>query len=196
MKKYKRLTILVDMDEIVADLYSEWLSRYNEKWDDNLTKDDILTWETHKYVKPECGKKIYSFFRPDMFDDLEVIPGSKQVLGELNRLGHKIVFVTASPRGCADAKCQWAVKNFKFIDYPDIITAKKKYLVQGDVFIDDAPHNIREYRYHHPKALICTMAYAYNEEVAGLANVREDWKDPKAAWATFGAASRNGGHKH
>ena len=62
----EKLTILVDMDSIAADLQEKWYGAYNKRYNDTITVDDILSWDTHKYVKPECGKKIYKYFTPSI----------------------------------------------------------------------------------------------------------------------------------
>ena len=54
-----QLLIGVDVDEVVADLISEWLRRYNVKWNDTLKPEDIHGWAISDFVKPECGKAIY-----------------------------------------------------------------------------------------------------------------------------------------
>lgn len=172
------------MDSITADLQKSWYAAYNKDYNDNITNDDILTWDTHLYVKPECGKKIYSYFRPKMFAELEPIAGAIPALRKLVEAGHEVVFVTASPHGCADAKFAWAKKHCPFID--EVIMSHKKYLVHGDVLIDDSPKNIKAYRTVHPNANIFTIAYPYNKDVAKYTDLRlGSWREPEVAWEAF-----------
>ncbi len=180
----KKLTILVDLDSITADLQEKWYEAYNAEYDDNITNDDILTWDTHKYVKPECGKRIYKYFTPSLFKSLNPIKGAIKGLKALVDAGHEVVFVTASPKGCSEAKFSWVKEHCPFIK--EVIMAHKKYLILGDVLIDDSPSNIISYREHHPHANIFTIAYPYNESVEGLTDLRlGSWRDTEAAWEGF-----------
>lgn len=173
------------MDSIVADLQTPWFDKYNQDYDDNLQPSDILTWDVHKYVKPECGEKIYHYFRPDLFRNLAPIENSVASLRRLCEGGHHVYFLTSPPRGCADAKYAWAEEYFPFIK--GTIMAKDKFLVQGDVFIDDAPHNVREWYRHNRESHILTIAYPYNKIAGALTNLRLPCE---VAWPGFGVYIR------
>lgn len=185
--KYKKLNILVDLDSISNNLLVKWLSEYNRDYDDNLTPDDIMSWDTHLYVKPECGKKIYGYFTPELFLDLDPLEGAVEAIKTLFEDGHNITFVTATPWGCADAKYTWCRKHFPFLTSHDVIMAHKKYLVNGDVLIDDSPKNIREFRGVNGSSVkIYTIAYPYNKDVTNLCDLRlGSWRNPKEAWEGF-----------
>ena len=58
-----KLTVAVDVDDVCADLLTEWLYRYNLEYEDNLTVADVDRWDLSEQVKPECGKKIYNYLR-------------------------------------------------------------------------------------------------------------------------------------
>ena len=180
----EKLTILVDMDSIVADLQGSWYAAYNEEYNDNLSMDDIHSWDTHKYVKPECGKDIYKYFTPEMFSSLKPIRGAQKALKRLVHAGHTVLFLTHSPYGCRDAKEAWAKEHFPFVT--ELGCMKSKFLVNSDVFIDDSPANIKLYRQHHPNANIFSIAYPYNKEVEGLLDLRlGSWRNPEEAWNGF-----------
>lgn len=52
------MTILCDVDSVVANIMPEWLRMYNEECGDALRPPDIVEWDMHKLVKPECGRKL------------------------------------------------------------------------------------------------------------------------------------------
>ena len=181
-----KLTILVDMDSIMVNLQKEWYRRYNADYDDNLTPDDILTWDTHLYVKPECRRKIYSYFTPEMFRSLEPIDGAIGKIKKWKKQGHHVYIVSAPPWGCADAKYEWMREYAPFITSRDIILAHPKFLVKGDVLIDDSPNNISKYRQAWPESKIFTIAYAYNKDVEDLTDIRAgSWDSTEEAWEEF-----------
>lgn len=49
----------VDVDDVCLDLNSVWLEDYNQVYNDNLKTEDITDWIITKFVKPECGNKIF-----------------------------------------------------------------------------------------------------------------------------------------
>lgn len=180
------MRVLCDLDSIIVDLQTSWLALYNKDYNDNLTTANILEWETHKYVKPECGQKIYDYLsKPGFFYNLEPLHGATEALERLHESGlFNIRIITAAPLGTFEEKREWVHKWLPFLDpKKDIIACYDKYLVNGDILIDDSPHNIVDYKKTHFYAKICTIAYPYNKCVEHLTNVyAEDYSTPVDAW--------------
>lgn len=140
------MTILCDVDGVVADLLSEWVRRYNAKYDDDLSPEDVTQWEMHKNVKPECGTSVYNFLRmPNLYSSVEPIPGALEGVQELRRRGHRVVYVTASVVGSLDQKARWLKAHGFLENMEDLVMAKDKNLVRGQVLIDDGAHNIETF---------------------------------------------------
>jgi len=140
------MIILCDVDGVVADLLSEWVRRYNAKYDDDLSPEDITEWDMHRNVKPECGTDIHNFLRmPNLYSMVEPIPGALEGIQELRRRGHRVVFVTAAVVGSMDQKARWLKRHGFLTDLNDLIVAQDKSLVQGQVLIDDGAHNIETF---------------------------------------------------
>lgn len=138
------MRILVDVDQVVIDLLPVWLAKYNKDYDDNLTPDKITAWGIEKFVKPECGTKIYDYLNDDdLYDDAEPIPGALEAVIDL-REEHTIYFVTAKYH---PGKVEWLRKH-GFIneghDYQYIV-CEDKYLISGDVIIDDNIDTVQTY---------------------------------------------------
>ncbi len=162
--------LLFDLDGICTNLAKKWLAVYNRDWNDDLTLSRIVAWEWHKFVKPECGKRIYHYLnRPDFFADLEPIPGCIEVLGRLARRT-ELVVVTASPREAAAAKMAWVRHHLPFVPKPNIVITYRKDLVRGDFMFDDAPRNLR-----HFTGIRIMMDYPYNRDFHDCYRVR-DWQ--------------------
>ena len=162
----KRLAI--DMDQVICDLLTVWIDRYNNDYGDNLKKEDITEWNWHHLTKPECGKKVYEYLDDqNMFENLPVIEGSQEVVKELSEK-YEILIVTA-PWNVYNVipKYKWLKKHFAFIDERNYVFTRNKSLVKADWLIDDkaknfegfvgqgllydAPHNKNENRYPRMK---------------------------------------------
>ena len=69
----KRMTLGIDLDSTLNTLDKEWVSIYNQDYNDNLTREDMIRWEVDTYVKPECNKKIYNYLlKANFFKSLGV----------------------------------------------------------------------------------------------------------------------------
>lgn len=138
-------TILVDVDEVVADLLGTWLHRYNVKYDDRLAREDITEWDLTEFVKPECGDKIYEFLGDYfIYDDVPPIPGALRGVEKLRSLG-RVVFVSSANAATMAAKVHWLERWGLLEDDPrhsNLVYAHDKSLVRGDILIDDGPHNV------------------------------------------------------
>ena len=194
------MRILVDMDEIVVNLLDEWIRIYNREWDDNLMVDDIDAWDTHKFVKPACGKQIYQILkRPGLFDYLPPHAGAIDAITTLVAAGHDVRFATAPPSAdSCRGKIEWVKRHFAHPDFgmsQVLMLHDKNWLAPSvDVLVDDKPKTIVEWReyadradnagYHSPR--IMTIAHPYNKPVLDKAHVvGYDANDTQRAWETI-----------
>lgn len=143
--------IACDVDDVVAPLFKEVIGRYNRDWQDNLTGADILSWDFHKYIKPDCGRKVYEYFKnPDLYENMIPVEGSVAGVQRLRDLGHTVVFVTSCYYGMVDQKAKW-LEQQGFCLPPkwggmlpdDLIVATNKHFLTADLLIDDAAHTIK-----------------------------------------------------
>lgn len=155
--------LLIDMDGVLNDAITMLLARYNADYNDNLRIEDITAWELDKFVKPECGKMIYSYFREKgFFSKLPVQEHAQEVLARLLRAGHEIYVVTSSPPEAYEDKYYWFRRHFPFIPEQNIIFCTPKQITTGDVLFDDGPHNIKEWLKHNPGKIAIVMDAPWN----------------------------------
>jgi len=141
----------IDVDAVVAALDVAWLERYNLDYDDDLTPADLHTYDTSKYVKPECGVKIYEYLKdPTLYDDVVPISGALDGINVLRHDGHRVIFVTTTPIETAGRKFHWLVEHGflsagrkGLVDYYEAID---KSLIDADILLDDAPHNVENFQ--------------------------------------------------
>lgn len=131
-------------------MHPEWVRMYNADYNDNLKSSDVVTWGTHEYVKPECGKKIYDYlWRPELYDHVEPIIGGLGAVLWLRKHGHRCIFATS---GLQPAKIKW-LYNHKFLTSeiwqsdPDVLICNDKSILRkvGDILIDDRDKNVEEF---------------------------------------------------
>jgi 5'-nucleotidase len=132
----------IDMDQVLADLMTEWLNRYNADYNDNLKPEDITSWEFHMTVKPECGKRIYTYLdNPHMFSYLPVMDGAQDVVYELSKYFDIFVVTAVWNIGNVAPKYNWLRRYFPFLDEKNFVFTRNKSIVNADFLIDDKPSN-------------------------------------------------------
>ena len=182
----KKMQILVDLDGIVVDLLDNWLRLYNEEWNDSLTHSDITDWYLHKSVVPACGADVYKYLDlPGTFLHSKPIPGAIESLGRLKELGHDITIVSspATASHTYSQKIEWCTKHLPFLKSADVILAKKKHLIYGDLLIDDFAENLTAYKKSWPNGMTATIAYPYNKSAEGSVDIyAHSYLDFGSAW--------------
>jgi 5'-nucleotidase len=139
--------IACDVDGVIADLFASWLSKYNHDYDDHLTPDKIIDWDISKFVKPECGKKIFDYLHDgDLYDEVPVIEGSRESICELLGMGHRVVYVTTCVKKMTDPKWNW-LERHGFLprgrhNQDDLVVAADKTLVDANLLIDDRAQTV------------------------------------------------------
>lgn len=156
-----RKRLAVDQDQVLADLLTEWVSRYNYDYNDNLKPNEITEWNWSHIVKPECGDKIYSYLDdPDLFLNLPVIKDSQSVLEQISNKYE--IFVVTAPWNYENIKPKWLwlKKHFDFIPEKNYVFTRTKSIVNADWLIDDKPANFSGFQ---GEALLFDAPHNQNE---------------------------------
>lgn len=140
-------TILVDVDDTVADLLPAWIELYNQEYGDKLSVHSITDWDLTLFVKPECGKLIYDYLgRTDLYASVLPIQGAKTALAMLAEDGHRVLYVTAAHH---PGKLTWLIDNgFIPADWRQAwryIVCRDKSLIRGDIIIDDRLDTVQNF---------------------------------------------------
>ena len=169
------MKIGIDLDEVVAKLMDKWLVHYNKDYKDNIHINNITDWNISRFVKLECGDMIYKYLSlPNFFSDLEVIEDSQRIIGMLAYL-HKVFFVSDASFGHAyKDKIEWVEEHFPFVE--DVVFTKSKGLINADMLIDDAIHNLTDFKLANPKSEIIVMDRPWNKGYNGIRRVY-NWLD-------------------
>lgn len=180
------MRILVDMDGIVVDMNDRWYGRYNADYYDDLTVERVVDWDTSKFVKPECGKKIYRYLtEPGFYDDLPAIPGAIEAVRKLAEK-HDVRICTHPPGPEAAAgKLRWVEKYLGW-SHNMVIQTNDKHWLNAEWLIDDKPATL-EACYRYTNIRTATILYPYNVQACSkFADVPAlDYRRPEAAWQTI-----------
>ena len=140
----KKLTILIDMDDTIENLCETWVEYLNEVQNTNVSIEDIKEWDMTKAFPTLTKSEIFEPLNTvELWHRVKPLPHAVEVIKKLVSDGHKVVIVTASHPETIQLKLDNVLfKYFPFLTYKDVIVASQKQLIQGDILIDDAPHNL------------------------------------------------------
>lgn len=135
-----------DLDSVLNTLDKDWLDAYNADYNDNMTSEDLQTWNTNEWVKPECGLKIFDYLlQPGFFRNLGVTPGAQEVIKWLSQYAELYVVTAYHWNTCRD-KAEFIIEHFPEINPRNIIFLNNKGLINLDYLVDDGPHNIEVFK--------------------------------------------------
>jgi len=118
--------LFVDIDGVMADNISWWLTLYNHKYQTNHQKKDVTCWDTRICINAELSPYF------DNYDLVEPIAGSFVSVNILVTR-YRIVYATVG------SGSNWLKR---YISNPEIIRLRDKSLLRGFGLIDDNPENL------------------------------------------------------
>jgi 5'(3')-deoxyribonucleotidase len=182
----EKKVILIDSDGVVVDLAKHWVEEYNKEYKDSLTVEEFVwKWDgMEEAVKPECGEKIYDYLRrPGFFQACEPYSGAVASLKKFFDDERYDCYIVSAYSGSAEAakgKIEWYEKHCLFVDTERIILCKPKFLVRGDVLIDDSYKNIKQWVDKHTPSKFegdipigILIAQAHNEDFSNKKEVAQ-----------------------
>ncbi len=168
-----RPRIAIDMDQVLA--------RIEPKFHEIFRRDAGRPIRVEEYA----GGKIYEvpggehirdyLFEKGFFRDLPVMPGSQEVVQELQH-DYDIYVVTAAMefRNSFEDKYDWLQEHFSFIPWKNIVFCGDKSIVEADYLIDDHAYNLESFR---GTPLLYTASHNRNEQRFHRVN---NWQEIRA----------------
>lgn len=139
--------VALDVDEVCADLHSEWLRRYNEDSLDSLLPEDIKTWEIERYVKKGWEEKIFDYLQDhNLYTSVLPMPWARTAIEQLREDGHRVIFVTACIPGTELKKRRWLEWWGFLTAAQDFVVTTDKSLIRADFLFDDRPENVESFK--------------------------------------------------
>lgn len=143
----KKLRVGLDMDGVPAALLPEWLKRYNEDFNDNLTVEQINLWNWHSLTKDKDGERLYTYLDDqELFRSLPVMPDSQDVIKKYHKDIDFWIVTACWNINNAAPKTEWLLEHFPFLDREKFMFVRDKSGFYGDILIDDKPKNLEGFR--------------------------------------------------
>lgn len=157
------MTIFVDMDEVLADTYGKHIELYNKEFNTNLKREECLQGEVYENVPPEHRAAVHQHvWNEGFFGSLNPIPHSIEVMKELSKK-HEVYIASAAmefPLSLKE-KSDWLDEHFPFITWEHRILCGHKFILRGDLLIDDRPYNLETF---HGNTLLFNSPHNFSED--------------------------------
>ena len=142
------MVIFVDMDDVIADTYGKHIEMYNEEFNEFLSLSKIQSGEVWQNVPEMHQDSIRRHALTDgFFRNLKPVKDSIPVLKELCQK-HEVFIASAAmqfPNSLRE-KSDWIDQYFPFISWQYRILCGHKYMLNGDLLIDDRSLNLDKFQ--------------------------------------------------
>jgi 5'(3')-deoxyribonucleotidase len=132
------------MDEVMADTLAEYLRRYNQTFDEDVTPQDLAGKGLWEITPADRQQQLRAFLdAEDFFEDLALMPGSQEVLRQLS--GRFEIFIATQAMAVPNSlgsKFRWLQRHFPFIPPSHYVFCGDKSILRADYLIDDQPKNL------------------------------------------------------
>ena len=167
------MTIFVDMDEVMADAYQAHIDIYNKEHQTAITLSECDGKEFWQVV-PEAHQKSVKghAHRIGFFRDLAIIDDCQEVMEALCAK-HEVFVASAAmqfPYSLKE-KSDWLDDFFPFIHWRNRILCGHKYILKGDVLIDDRSYNLENF-----EGDTLLFSSPHNSQTKGFDRV-SNWKE-------------------
>lgn len=138
--------IAVDMDEVIADFNSKFITTFNARFDKAITAADMAG-KSFLSLCPEMQHQVMAMVcEQGFFADLPVMPDSQAVLAQMSK-HHEIFITTAAMElpGCFNDKFAWLQQHFPFISPMNVVFCGSKSIIHADYLIDDNSHHFAHF---------------------------------------------------
>ena len=162
MNKKYRLTVALDIDDLLMECTSYAIALANEK---HHFDPPMTIYEKEKWGKLGTrADTIFQFFSdPDFYRNQPVYDGAKEFVRKLSQMVE--VFVcTAVPPQFMGIRAQRIMEEFPEISADHIYMCSRKDNIHTDILFDDALHNILNSSAKHP----ILMRRPWNQEATGM----------------------------
>lgn len=160
-----RLKIGLDVDDVLYDCNAYALSIVNANHPDEepMTINDIKGWGDYGRHSEE---RIALYSDPEFVKNQPVFPGAQKLVRDLTKFAD-VFFVTAVPVSCMSARGERLLQDFPEVPPKNIIIGTRKDIMNLDILLDDAAHNIAASKATYP----VLFRRPWNMDMSGLLSI-------------------------
>lgn len=143
VSKNNRPRVLFDMDDVITNFLGSVIDIYNARKGTNFTVEQVRSWD----LSEDFDDDIFSIFKEDgFFLQLKEKNGSTKVLKDLIESTRYDIYVITACNSVHELleKVEWFQNFIPNFNLDRLISCKEKYIIRGDIIIDDKIDNLIE----------------------------------------------------
>lgn len=160
----KDFRILIDMDDTITNFLEEVINEYNKTYGTNHSIKEVTEW----VIPSSFEYGLFSVLeKTDILTTITPKLDSIEYINEWIDEGYD-VFIVSDCGNCADSygkKLEWLKTYIPKFDLSHFIPCKEKYVISGDVLIDDNLDNLEKWSLHNPYGMDLLMTAQHNKEI-------------------------------
>jgi 5'(3')-deoxyribonucleotidase len=161
------MKIVIDTDEVLRQFINRLITVYKHYYPDHEIKE-ITEWKLAPFFP--IGDKITDFYSGEhsysIYFNADPFEGAKEFIDTLKSMGHDIIIVSSQPSVSAERYTldwyNWNDIYYDAISFMNKKRSKNKWLIEGDIYLDDSPENIIELRKQGKRAVYFTRKWNEN----------------------------------
>lgn len=169
------LRIGVDMDGVLSDFIAGWMALYARDFGRHLEVADVTSWDgMHELTHFRSMGEFWAWARgggESVFRHLPPMPGAMACMERL-AVEHRVVILSSKSDWAIPDSLAWLSEHR--VPAREVHFLWRKSAVSCDVYLDDAPHHLRELRAARPDAVVCRRVHPWNDPLPGVVDI-ESW---------------------
>ena len=140
-----RPVVLFDMDDVITDCLGGLIDEWNSQNNTNFKRKDVNKWDIDSCLGAGAHK---IFFQKGFFRNLKVKNGSVKVIQELIESTRYDIYIVTACQSVQEIeeKILWLEEHIPGFNLKRFIACREKYMIRGDVIIDDRTENLDDCR--------------------------------------------------
>jgi 5'(3')-deoxyribonucleotidase len=154
------------MDDTMVFLMKAIHADHNKKFPEHQISYEQMKAFEYDMFHPDYDCLAFMKEEPEIFFNLELV--DEYVIPEIKKMNEEfdVIIVTSAFAEVVLDKWRWMEKHLPFIPHRNFITTARKDLVNADILIDDAIHNIKDWVASGRTAIV--PRHHWNHELANL----------------------------